>query len=106
MAVSDTFTVLGDPTRRQIVAFLADGEYPAGEIAEQFNISAPAISQHLKTLKASGLVNMRPNRQQRLYSVNQKALGEAAVWLMKMGGFWDERVAAMNAATGDVASQS
>ena len=43
MAVSDTFAVLGDATRRQIVAFLADGEYPAGEIAERFNISAPAI---------------------------------------------------------------
>lgn len=93
MAVSDTFTVLGDATRRQIVAFLSDGEYPAGEIAEQFNISAPAISQHLKTLKKSGLVTMRPHRQQRLYSINRVALGEAAVWLMRIGGFEREGAA-------------
>ena len=98
MSVSDTFAVLGDPVRRQIVAFLADGEYPAGEIAEQFNISAPAISQHLRTLRLAGLVTMRPNRQQRLYSVNHQALGEAAVWLMRMGGFWSERLAAMDEA--------
>ncbi|MBN9318231.1 MAG: hypothetical protein BGN86_11030 [Caulobacterales bacterium 68-7] len=98
MAVSDTFAVLGDPTRRQIVAFLADGEFPAGEIADQFNVSAPAISQHLRALRLAGLVSVRPNRQQRLYSVNHQALGEAAIWLMRMGGFWNERLAAMDEA--------
>jgi DNA-binding transcriptional ArsR family regulator len=96
MSVSDTFAVLGDPTRRQIVAFLSDGEYAAGEIAEQFNISAPAISQHLRALRLAGLVKVRPDRQRRLYSVHQQALGEAAAWLMRMGGFWNERLAAMD----------
>lgn len=96
MAVSDTFTVLGDATRRQIIAFLSDGEYRAGEIAEQFNISAPAISQHLKTLKSAGLVTMRPHRQQRLYSLNRVAVGEACVWLMRIGGFADDGARGMD----------
>lgn len=84
MSVSKTFAVLADPTRRQIVAFLADGESPMGEIADQFNSSLSAVSQHLKTLREAGVVAMRPRAQQRLYSVNQAALVEAADWLVRM----------------------
>ncbi len=88
MSVSAAFEVLADPTRRQIVAFLADGESPVRDIAQQFNSSAPAISQHLKVLRKAGLVSVRPVAQQRFYSVNRIALAECAAWLMKMGGFW------------------
>jgi DNA-binding transcriptional ArsR family regulator len=92
MPVSTTFEVLADPTRRQIVAFLADGESPVRDIVDQFNSSPPAISQHLKVLRQAGLVSMRPEAQRRLYSVNRLALAEAAAWLMRMGGFWSEQL--------------
>jgi len=92
MPVSTTFEVLADPTRRQIVAFLADGESPVADIAGQFNTTAPAISQHLKVLRKAGLVSMRPQAQRRLYSVNRVALAESAAWLMRMGGFWNDQL--------------
>ncbi len=86
MSVSSTFEVLADPTRRQIVAFLAEGEAPAGEIAGQFNCSAPAVSQHLKVLRDAGLVAVRPQAQKRFYRLNRMAFVEAAEWLVRMGG--------------------
>jgi len=95
MSVSSTFEVLADPTRRQIVAFLADGESAVRDIVDQFNSSAPAISQHLKVLRKAGLVTVRPVAQQRFYSVNRIALAECAAWLMRMGGFWSEPLAAL-----------
>jgi len=95
MSVSTTFEVLADPTRRQIVAFLADGESPVRDIVDQFNSSAPAISQHLKVLREAGLVHVRPVAQQRFYSVNRIALAECAAWLMRMGGFWSEPLKAL-----------
>jgi DNA-binding transcriptional ArsR family regulator len=85
MSISATFEALGDPTRRQIVAFLADGESPVAEIASQFNASGPAVSQHLKVLRDAGLVKVRPERQRRLYSLNAATLSEAAAWLLMMG---------------------
>ena len=85
MSVSSTFAVLADPTRRQIIAFLAEGESPMGEIASQFNSSLSAVSQHLKTLREAGLVAVRRDAQRRIYSVNRAALVEAAAWLVTMG---------------------
>ena len=98
MSVSTTLEVLADPTRRQIVAFLAEGESPVRDIVEQFNVSAPAISQHLKVLREAGLVFVRPQAQQRIYSVNRAALAEAAAWLMRMGGFWSDQLDALERA--------
>ena len=92
MSVSTAFEVLADPTRRQIIAFLADGESPVRDIVDQFNSSPPAISQHLKVLRQAGLVSVRPAAQQRFYSVNRIALAECAAWLMKMGGFWSDQL--------------
>ena len=73
MPVSSTFEVLAEPARRQIIAFLALGEAPMGEIASQFNSSLSAISQHLKVLRRAGVVKMRPKAQQRLYAINGPA---------------------------------
>ena len=101
MSVSTTFEVLADPTRRQIVAFLAEGESPVRDIVEQFNTSAPAISQHLKVLREAGLVFVRPDAQRRIYSVNRTALAESAAWLMRMGGFWSQQLDTLERALRD-----
>jgi DNA-binding transcriptional ArsR family regulator len=95
VSVSSTFEVLAEPARRQIIAFLAEGEAPAGEIASQFNSTASAVSQHLKVLRQAGLVTVRPRAQQRIYALDRRALAEAAAWMMKMGGFWTGRLEAL-----------
>jgi DNA-binding transcriptional ArsR family regulator len=86
LSVSTTFAALGDPTRRQIMAFLAQGEASAGEIAEQFNVTFGAVSQHLKVLKDAGLVTVRAAAQQRFYRVCSPPLAEAAAWLVRTAG--------------------
>jgi DNA-binding transcriptional ArsR family regulator len=98
MTVSTTLAVLADSSRRQIVAFLAEGEAPVAEIASQFNATAPAVSQHLKALREAGVVTVRPQAQQRFYSLNRKAMAEAAAWMMRMGGFWTGRMEALEKA--------
>jgi DNA-binding transcriptional ArsR family regulator len=98
MAVSSTLEALAEPSRRQIVAFLAAGEAPVSEIASQFNSTISAVSQHLKVLRQAGLVLVRPQAQQRFYALNPKALAEAAAWLMHMGGFWTGRMEALEKA--------
>ena len=95
MSVSSTFEVLAEPARRQIVAFLTEGEAPVADIASQFNSTVSAVSQHLKVLREAGVVRVRPQAQQRFYSVEPKALAEAAAWLMHMGGFWTGRMEAL-----------
>jgi DNA-binding transcriptional ArsR family regulator len=92
MSVSSTFTVLADPARRQIVAFLAEGEAPVGDIASQFNSTISAVSQHLKVLREAGVVRVRPQAQRRYYALDVGAMAEAAAWLMRMGGFWTGRM--------------
>jgi DNA-binding transcriptional ArsR family regulator len=86
MSVSAAFTALADPTRRQIIAFLADGEQPVASICEQFNCTPPAVSQHLKVLRETGLVTVRPAAQKRFYAVNKPAVAEVAAWLSGMAG--------------------
>jgi DNA-binding transcriptional ArsR family regulator len=86
LSVSLTFEALGDPTRRQIMAFLAAGEASAGEIAAEFAVTFGAVSQHLKVLRDAGLVSVRASAKQRFYSVAPAPLAEAAAWLMRTAG--------------------
>lgn len=86
MSISKTFEALGDPNRRQIMAFLAGGEASAGEIAQQFNITFAAVSQHLKVLREAELVSVRAVAQQRFYRVVPGMLAEAAAWLIRTAG--------------------
>ncbi|MGA0599936.1 ArsR/SmtB family transcription factor [Caulobacter sp. KR2-114] len=94
MSIAVTFEALGDANRRQIMAYLAAGEAPVGEIADQFNVSLAAISQHLKVLRDAGLVTVRSRAQQRLYAIASPALAEAAGWLI---GLAERAVAAQMA---------
>lgn len=81
----DAFSALADGNRRRILEMLAkEGELSAGDISEKFNISAPAISQHLKVLRESQLVVMQKRAQHRLYSINPKALQNISGWAQAM----------------------
>lgn len=93
----DTFAVLADPTRRQIIELLVErGRLSAGEIHAQFAVSAPAISQHLKVLRAANLVLMEKRAQQHLYRYNPAAMGELQGWLTKLTERWNESFAALD----------
>src|SRR5262245_45338407 len=82
------FMALSDPTRRQIVELLGRGELPAGAITQRFAMSAPAISQHLKALKAARLVRSRADGQRRIYSLDPEGLGEIDTWLADVRRYW------------------
>jgi DNA-binding transcriptional ArsR family regulator len=85
------FDALGDSTRRTVFRRLRAGARSVGEIARGMNVSRPAVSQHLKVLKAAGLVLDRAEGTRRLYTVNPRGLDELRGWL---DGFWDEALAA------------
>ena len=76
----DVFAALSDPTRRAIVEFLAQGEKSAGAITGAFDLTAPAISQHLKALKSAELVTVRVDGQRRIYSLNPVGLEALDGW--------------------------
>ncbi len=96
--VMDTFTALADPTRRRIVEMLAQGALSAGEIVERFTVSAPAISQHLKTLREAGLVTVTVAGQRRIYALDPAGIDMFDQWVRRVRAFWPNRLAALEAA--------
>jgi DNA-binding transcriptional ArsR family regulator len=89
--LTSTFAALADPTRRAILARLAEGEATVGELAEPFPISLQAVSKHLKVLERAGLITRGRSAQLRPSRLEGAALKEAAVWLETYSRFWEER---------------
>lgn len=91
--------ILGDPVRRRILELLAAGELPAGAIvdaiAEEFGISQPAVSQHLKVLRESGFASVRVDGRRRIYAVEPEPLKAADEWFDTFRGFWTQRLDAL-----------
>lgn len=80
-----TFLALADPTRRAILARLAEREASVAELAEPFAISQPAISKHLKILERAGLVSVGQDGQRRPRRIEPRPLAEASSWLQEKG---------------------
>jgi DNA-binding transcriptional ArsR family regulator len=80
---------IAEPRRRQILSLVRDEELSAGEIASHFDVTRPAVSQHLNVLKEAGLVNERRNGTRRLYRARPEGLVELREFLQ---GFWDVRL--------------
>src|SRR5882724_4644177 len=95
---SHSLTALADPTRQRIVAMLASGALSSGEIAGRFELSPPAISQHLKTLKAARLVTVRTDKQRRIYRLDPEGVREVSDWVGRVQAFWNPRLDALEAA--------
>lgn len=93
------FDVLGDPVRRRILELLADGERAAGDVGvviqEEFGISQPGVSMHLRVLRDSGFVSVRPAGTRRLYAVDPTPLREVDAWLERYRRFWTQRLDAL-----------
>jgi DNA-binding transcriptional ArsR family regulator len=91
-------TALADPTRQRIVEMLATGPLCAGDIAGRFDISGPAVSQHLKTLRNAKLVRARIDAQRRIYELNPEGVEELSEWIARIRAFWSPKLDALEAA--------
>jgi DNA-binding transcriptional ArsR family regulator len=91
----DGMTALGDPTRRAIFERLADGPLPVGEIARGLPVSRPAVSQHLRVLKAAGLVLDQAEGTRRLYRIDPDGVGALRAYLDR---FWTQALTAFKTA--------
>src|SRR5215210_9395473 len=84
------FNALADPTRRAILARLADGDWTVAELTAPFGVSQPAISRHLKVLERAGLITRTRRATARLSHLEAEPLRAAATWLVGYREYWDE----------------
>jgi DNA-binding transcriptional ArsR family regulator len=83
-----SFAALAEPTRREILDLLRDGERPVGDLVDRLAISQPAVSKHLRVLRDAGLVDVRAEAQRRLYRVRPQPLAEIDEWLAPYRRLW------------------
>jgi DNA-binding transcriptional ArsR family regulator len=93
------FDVLGDPVRRRILELLADGERTSGAVVatirQEFGISQPAVSQHLRVLRDSGFTTVRAEGTRRFYAVDTAPFREVDQWLERFRRFWSQHLDAL-----------
>lgn len=92
---NDVFHAIAHPARRAILSTLKAGERSASELAEPFQMTFPAISQHLRVLEDARLVAVRREGRQRLYRLRPKPLTEVVSWIDEFAAFFDERLDAL-----------
>ncbi len=90
--LSATFAALADPTRRAILARIANGEITVGELAAPFDMSLPAVSKHLKVLERAGLIARSRDAQRRPCRLRPEPLKEAAGWIAEYRQHWEQRL--------------
>lgn len=95
----NAFDVLGDPVRRRILELLAESELASGEvvarIGDEFGISQPAVSQHLRVLRENGFASVRPEGARRIYSLDLSGIDTVERWLSGLKAFWQQRLDAL-----------
>ena len=90
MAIDAVAHALSDPTRRRILSLVRDDELPAGDLAAQFEMTRPAVSQHLRVLRDADLVSVRAKGNLRLYRARPEGLGDLRRW---MEAYWRHSLA-------------
>jgi DNA-binding transcriptional ArsR family regulator len=95
--LSVTFAALADPTRRAILARLAEGEATVNELAEPFSVTLPAISRHLKVLEGAGLIARNRSAQFRPSRLRPESLAQATDWLESRRETWEARIDRLDA---------
>jgi DNA-binding transcriptional ArsR family regulator len=94
-AQTDVFRVIADPTRRAILDRLRAGPAPVNELAADFSQSRPAISKHLRVLRASRLVTETRSGRERLYALRPAPLQKAMAWLEGYRAFWQRNLTSL-----------
>lgn len=98
----ESFSALGDKTRLGIVErLLRDGEKSAGDLVETIDMTAPAVSRHLKILTNAGLITRRVDKQRRIYAANPTTIKEINQWTMDHKAFWEASLNRLEAALED-----
>jgi DNA-binding transcriptional ArsR family regulator len=95
---SDVFSALANPVRREILASLRDGPRAVNDLAGLFELSRPAVSEHLSVLRKAKLVREEPRGQQRFYHLEPVPLAEVDAWLHPFERYWRKRMRAIDAA--------
>lgn len=95
--LSAVFGALADPTRRAILARLAQGDANVAELSAPFAMSQPAVSRHLKVLEGAGLISRSRRATARFSHLEAKPLREATAWLARYQEYWDERYGQLDA---------
>lgn len=89
----NAFAALSDETRREIVRLVAkSGELTSTEISQNFKMSPPAISQHLKILKEANVLQMKKDAQKRIYSLSDSGIDEVEDWILEIKNLWNKRL--------------
>ncbi|GAA2617891.1 metalloregulator ArsR/SmtB family transcription factor [Actinomadura fulvescens] len=93
--MASTFEVLAEPSRREILDLLRDGERPVGELVERLALAQPTVSKHLKVLRGAGLVEVRQDAQRRWYRLVPEPLAEIDEWLAPYRRMWTRSLDAL-----------
>jgi DNA-binding transcriptional ArsR family regulator len=103
--LDSVFGALADPTRRAILARLADGDRTVAELTAPFRVSQPAISRHLKVLESAGLISRSRRATARLSHLEAQPLRDATEWLARYQAFWDESYGRLDALLASLTGQ-
>jgi DNA-binding transcriptional ArsR family regulator len=95
LATEDVFTAIAHPVRRRLLDLLLAGEQPVNRLAMPFEMSRPAISQHLRVLRDVGLVSERRSGRERRYRLRPDGLRQVREWLATYDRFWQQRLVAL-----------
>ena len=88
----DVFQAIADPIRREIIGLVSQQTLNTNQVADHFDISRPAVSKHLKILRACGLLNVQKKGRQRICQAKLDQLGEVALWVQQYQAFWNENL--------------
>jgi DNA-binding transcriptional ArsR family regulator len=102
---TDAFNAVAEPRRRQILDLLAEGERAVGDLVELLGIPQPQVSKHLRVLREVGLVEVREDGRQRLYSLRADALQPIHDWVKDYERLWSDRFDLMDAVIEDLQQQ-
>ena len=95
MNADAVFEAVAEPTRRAVMALLADGEHSVNDLVARFEVTQPAISHHLRILREAGLVKARRAGRQRLYRLHGRPLREIYDWVAHYQRFWEDKLGAL-----------
>lgn len=88
----DVFQVIADPSRRQILELLMKNSYNINSISENFDMSRPAVSKHIKILETAGFVTIEENGRERFCVLNQQGFSEVRKWINHFDQFWSNKL--------------
>ena len=96
MPVDELFSAMANPVRRRLLEILAEGPRTAGELAREFDLSRPAVSEHLQMLRRAGLVADEQSGRERYYTLTAEPLAAIAEWLSPFERYWRDRLRSLS----------